>query len=91
MTAIIFINNIDSGVITCEESTIENLAQNIFNEHHESKEDEEEVKKEEILTVSGALLSCFVHINIGKENIRGAMSSLYNTVRNDYYYNLNKK
>ncbi|CAG5051391.1 unnamed protein product [Parnassius apollo] len=87
--------DIDSGLLTSEEPTDENIVQNISAKEQLESDGEEEVEEAPLPTAEEALkaaelLSRFVHSNIENDNLIIAMSSIHNSIR-DCFYNKMKK
>ncbi|CAG4987969.1 unnamed protein product [Parnassius apollo] len=75
--------DIDSGLLTSEEPTDENIVQNISAKEQLESDGEEEVEEAPLPTAEEALkaaelLSRFVHSNIENDNLTIAMSSIHN-------------
>ncbi|CAG5055224.1 unnamed protein product [Parnassius apollo] len=87
--------DIDSGLLTSEEPTDENIVQNISAKEQLESDGKEEVEEAPLPTAEEALkaeelLSRFVHSNIENDNLTIAMSSIHNSIR-DCFYNKMKK
>ncbi|KAF9823106.1 hypothetical protein SFRURICE_019344 [Spodoptera frugiperda] len=90
--------DIDSGLLTSEEPTDENIVQNIsaLEKFESDGEEEEEVEEAPLPTAEEALkaaelLSRFVHSNIENDNLTIAMSSIHNSVRVCFYNKMKKQ